>query len=330
MPKRPAPRKATPKSPPKLTIVPKETNELGAKGPPADDPTPVGQQQLLSFLGEKKEQTIIDPLDVRRVTVMKDHALTFPSLYLEVFVASDQWETAMFAELFTRADCRKARSLETADLVVFGGGSDVHPELYGETAMHSSVMPNIQRDLADIELYAECLSQGKPMVGVCRGAQFLGVMQGAKMYQDVNHHYGGHPIYDTRENKPIPNASSSHHQMLMNHEDGGMKILATSNRADKKWTSATSFVSGQSPDVEAFFYRNPCILGVQGHPEYREYAYYSKWFLSLVNEFCNENPDLKYDKGALRIKEELLTQRMNGLTDRTKAFVAKYGKKEKN
>lgn len=333
MPKRPAPRKAAPKSPPKLTVVPKqlpEINELGPKGPPANDPSPVGQQQLLEFLGEeKKESVIIEPDNTRRVTVMKDHTVKYPELYLEVFLAADQWETPMFIEMFARAECRKARSLETADLVVFGGGSDVHPELYGETAMHSTVMPSIQRDLADIELYAECLSQGKPMVGVCRGAQFLAAMQGAGMYQDVNNHMGAHPIYDVRENKPVPNASSSHHQMVMNHESGGMQILATATRADKKWTSATSFITGQSPDVEAFFYRNPCILGVQGHPEYREYAYYSRWFLGLVHEFMNENPDLKYDKGALRIKEELLAQRMNGLTDRTKAFVAKY-KKEKN
>ena len=327
MPRRPAPRKAAPKSPPKLTVVPKqlpEINELGPKGPPVED-KPVGQQQLLEFI-DKKEQ-IIEPAGERRVTVMKDHSLKFPDLYLEVFLAADQWETPMFVEMFARAECRKARSLETADVVVFGGGSDVHPELYGETTMHSTVMPNIVRDLADIELYAECLSQGKPMIGVCRGAQFLAVMQGAGLYQDVNNHMGAHPIYDTRHEKPVPNASSSHHQMVMNHGSGGMQVLATSNRADKKWTSSSSFVTGQSPDVEAFFYKNPCILGVQGHPEYREYAYYTKWFLSLVNEFINENPDLKYEKGCLRIKEELLAQRMNGLSDNAKKFVAKYGKK---
>src|SRR3546814_5523779 len=101
---------------------------------------------------------------------------------------------------------------EEADLVVFVGGADVDPALYG-AERHQTTFPDTDQDQRDMELFKTCYENGIPMLGVCRGAQFLNVMHGGKLYQDVDNHVGDHPIYDTQNKRVIHNVSSIHHKM---------------------------------------------------------------------------------------------------------------------
>src|SRR3546814_14796091 len=87
-----------------------------------------------------------------------------------------------------------------------------------------------------MELFKTCYENGIPMLGVCRGAQFLNVMPGGKLYQDVDNHVGDHPIYDPQNKRVIPNVSSIHHQMCIETRKGGMEILAASSAASKRRT----------------------------------------------------------------------------------------------
>ncbi|HEY4659117.1 MAG TPA: gamma-glutamyl-gamma-aminobutyrate hydrolase family protein, partial [Gemmatimonadaceae bacterium] len=41
------------------------------------------------------------------------------------------------------------------------------------------------RDLYEIELLWECVIQGKPVLGLCRGAQIINVAFGGTLYQDI-------------------------------------------------------------------------------------------------------------------------------------------------
>ena len=85
------------------------------------------------------------------------------------------------------------KNLEEADLVCFQGGADVSPELYGEPNTGSYNQWDI--DFLSIVLYNNAKRLGIPMVGICRGGQFLNVMAGGKMIQD----YPGHAIASTHE-----------------------------------------------------------------------------------------------------------------------------------
>jgi len=107
-----------------------------------------------------------------------------------------------------------------ADLVVFTGGSDVDPNLYGERR-HGNTNVNTKRDMQEAKAYALCNALGTPMAGICRGSQFLTVMNGGKLIQHVDHH----ALASTHEIRYISNemkgplvfeveVTSTHHQMM--------------------------------------------------------------------------------------------------------------------
>ena len=203
----------------------------------------------------------------RRVTVKKDNVLQYPDMWFSIFIAGSKYEESQFAEMFVRGHCRKADSIETADIVVFTGGDDVSPTLYGELP-HRKTQVNALRDKADLELYWKCYHEGIPMIGICRGAQFLHVMNGGKLYQDVNGHYGDHEMWDVKRGISIPKVSSVHHQMVIDNTEGGMDIIAYSaGISTERHLNPVKSEVGTKQDIEAFFYRETCALGFQGHPE---------------------------------------------------------------
>lgn len=249
----------------------------------------------------------------RRVTLVKDNMLVYPELWMDVFIANAcPYEQRQFAEMFARARCRRAASAEEADLVVFVGGPDVNPDLYNETR-HKTTVNMRQRDIDDFNVFAECFEHGIPMFGVCRGAQFIHVMNGGKLYQDVDGHTGDHGMFDLRNKRVVPRISSVHHQMVRANDQ--MEIIGHTTRSTKRWLNATD--CDESPrhrDIEAFFYPDTCAFGVQGHPEYRDYAHFTVWCLEQINSLIVENPDISWVKhqdgtSHYRIKPDVLKQR---------------------
>lgn len=81
-----------------------------------------------------------------------------------------------------------------ADFVVFTGGADVHPSVYGEV-MNGSRGCDQVRDEYEVAAYEFCLSMGIPMVGICRGGQLLNAMNGGQMIQHLGKTVSG--VVDT-------------------------------------------------------------------------------------------------------------------------------------
>lgn len=71
------------------------------------------------------------------------------------------------------------------DGLVLEGGSDVAPETYGETALKPEWKGDRIRDVYEQELLREFVKQGKPVLGVCRGAQLVNVAFGGTLFQDI-------------------------------------------------------------------------------------------------------------------------------------------------
>lgn len=71
-----------------------------------------------------------------------------------------------------------------ADLVVFTGGSDVSPYIYGEEPDGARGCDPI-RDELEKSVYAACVTYSVPAVGICRGGQLLNVLNGGGMIQDL-------------------------------------------------------------------------------------------------------------------------------------------------
>ena len=71
------------------------------------------------------------------------------------------------------------------DGLVLQGGSDLSPESYGEKPLRPEWGGDIVRDRYEIALVKEFRAQGKPVLGICRGAQLLNVALGGTLYQDI-------------------------------------------------------------------------------------------------------------------------------------------------
>lgn len=274
----------------------------------ANDLFDVPLRDRLNFLIPADEKTMKDSPDKFRVQLMKDHHLQYPDLWLNIHVVGNEWEQRAFAEMFARAACWKAETIEEADVVVFTGGPDVDPQLYGEEA-HKLTHISAQRDSADIAVYQQCYDLGIPMFGVCRGAQFLHVMNGGKLYQHVDNHNSEHSIWDVHNQKTIDRVSSVHHQMCIDNEAGGMELVATSNKSNNRWRNPKENDIGKRAEVEAFFYSETCCFGVQGHPEYRGYNAFSKWCLDRMQDFFVNNLDIDWVGGRRRLRKDVMAMR---------------------
>lgn len=247
----------------------------------------------------------------RQVNVLKDTELTLPGLYLEVFLAGEnRHEDAMLAEMFLRASCSRADTPENADLVVFGGGSDVNPAYYGEDP-HCLTSFNVARDDADVDLFGRCREIGVPMFGICRGAQFLHVMNGGKLYQDLDGHTGTHSIWDATTGRQVDHVSSVHHQACVKSHDEQFVLLADANKSTVRWLNdKLSETKGGFREVEAYFWKDTCCLGVQGHPEYRGYYNYLQWTLKLIEKWIVNGPETGLINGKTRIRDSVRNQRL--------------------
>lgn len=240
------------------------------------------------------------------VRLMEAPNIEYPDLYMDIYVEGDKMERSAFAKMFAPSKCKGVTSPLDADLVVFTGGVDVDPNLYG-AVQHTATFSSSQRDKRDKDVWDICVENGIPMLGVCRGAQFGAVMKGAKLYQDVDNHNQDHNIYDVRTKTTI-HVSSVHHQMVIEDKAGGMVILADSNVARTRWKDPFNKVVGVKFDVEAFWYPDVAFLGVQGHPEYSGYDEFRLWTLKLIEDLIWSNPDVQLVKqgqgGVRRLTKE--------------------------
>ena len=260
-----------------------------------------------------------------KVTVMKDSQLVYPELYMEVFIQGDSYEQRAFAQMFSRSNCSKAESPDKADLVVFTGGSDVDPALYGELP-HFTTRSNGARDDADIKLYDFCLERGIPMFGVCRGAQFLHVMNGGKLYQDIDHHNGNHNMWDLIDKKMLYKVSSVHHQSCIPGPEN-MLILANTHKSKRRYRNHKDVsINSTEADVEAFFYSDTCCLGVQGHPEYRGYESFMRWTLEKIADYISNSVETEMRENNIRLKKDIMDKTMKKTTKTTKTEPTKGDK----
>ncbi len=77
-----------------------------------------------------------------------------------------------------------AAYVDDLDGLLLHGGSDVCPRTYGEEPLRPEWEGDAIRDRYEIELIHAFLAAGKPVLGICRGAQVLNVALGGTLWQD--------------------------------------------------------------------------------------------------------------------------------------------------
>ncbi len=71
------------------------------------------------------------------------------------------------------------------DAFLFTGGQDVDPALYGQSPLSGLEEVSPERDRMETALLERVLALDKPLLGICRGIQFLNAALGGDLWQDI-------------------------------------------------------------------------------------------------------------------------------------------------
>jgi putative glutamine amidotransferase len=168
----------------------------------------------------------------------------------------------------------EAEVLEHVDALVFSGGSDLDPALFGEDTVHPDtygIDPN--RDAFELTLARLAYDRDLPTFGICRGIQSLNVALGGTLYQHVPEftstphnqskinivsHEPSHTVSLAEGSAvselfggTVVEANSFHHQSL--------KKVAAPFKATA-WTADGVVEAVEAPE-------RTCFFAVQWHPE---------------------------------------------------------------
>lgn len=156
---------------------------------------------------------------------------------------------------------------DEAEFIVFTGGADISPMLYGEVSLPYT-SPNVQRDIEEIQLFYKYQLTRK-FIGICRGAQLLNVLSGGRMFQHVDNHAIGanHECVDTVTNNKY-RVNSLHHQMMRPHKVLSQVWGVTPRMSTKRLTTGEGDDEFPDVDIEAVFYPHTRAYCYQPHPEF--------------------------------------------------------------
>jgi putative glutamine amidotransferase len=87
------------------------------------------------------------------------------------------------------------RAAGAVDGLMLSGGDDVNAALYGEENMPFNGSFSEERDLFETALVRSAVKLGKPILGICRGAQILNVAMGGTLFQDIERQNEGTRVF---------------------------------------------------------------------------------------------------------------------------------------
>lgn len=164
---------------------------------------------------------------------------------------------------------RSAEVIDRFDGLVLCGGPDVDARLYGRSPHTLADRPRESRDASELALYRRAKSLGKPILGICRGAQVMAIAEGGWLHQHLPEIAQGvhrtapgtfveHDVtfpQDSRLARIYGSAqivvNSSHHQAIA--ETGELRVLAT---------APDGIIEAVELPGDGF------VIGVQWHPEH--------------------------------------------------------------
>jgi putative glutamine amidotransferase len=163
--------------------------------------------------------------------------------------------------------------VDRVQALLFTGGSDVDPSLYGE-APHPRLGGVFRdRDEFELALCREALERERPILGICRGHQVLNVATGGTLLQDIPSDVTGGEEHDSEKERwershdvrILPGtrlrdvlgedrvAVNSFHHQAVKDLGHGLRVSAVSSEAE--------VIEGIEGEGSGF------VVGVQWHPE---------------------------------------------------------------
>jgi hypothetical protein len=186
-------------------------------------------------------------------------------------------------------------------LMVFSGGEDVHPTLYGGEDQIGCCFTNIKRDVLEKSIFEFCKDHNIKMTGICRGFQFLNVMAGGFMYQHLERHslFRMHDCYFPHTNK-VMRVTSTHHQLVGLPDSAFPIAWSYPKRSDFYVGPDGDFVDPEKEpeyEIEAAIFPEINAMGVQYHPEVMKSKYDGrKHYEAMIRDFVDMNMEKFVEK----------------------------------
>jgi putative glutamine amidotransferase len=160
-------------------------------------------------------------------------------------------------------------TLESVDGLIFSGGSDLDPELYGEQAHPETDGWVRERDDFELGLMQAALARDVPLLAICRGSQVLNVALGGDLEQHVPDRV------QTNLHKETPGVFAEHDVAVL---EGTRLASILGDRADVKSHHHQGYgelgsglrEAARAPDGTVEALEDPTrrfALGVLWHPE---------------------------------------------------------------
>lgn len=213
---------------------------------------------------------------------------------------------------------RLGNLLDCLDGIIFSGGGDLNPLLFGEEPIKELHSITPERDVQELLLARLAYDRQIPILGICRGIQMLNAALGGTLYQDIHTQMEGtrikhsqdqdrhYPSHTVKIAKGSILARLFGHSALSTPASDGFHIAVNSfHHQACKDPAPCLKVTAVSPDgvieaVESNEFKS--ILAVQWHPEYILKNYHEmlpifEWLISESTKF----------KQAKKLHQKMLT-----------------------
>ena len=179
---------------------------------------------------------------------------------------------------------------ELFDGLIIPGGPDVDPTFFGEEPKWKIGSTNYKRDIFEKEIFQAFYKAGKPIFGICRGCQFINIMMGGTVYQDL---VSENPKATIRHAQGTNGSYPTHHIQVekdsaLYQSLGDTAFVNSRHHQAVKSVGHGLTVTATAPDgvVECIeSSQNNQIVAVQWHPEnmWQEHPEMKQLFADFVN-----------------------------------------------
>ena len=162
-----------------------------------------------------------------------------------------------------------AETLDVLDGIVFSGGADVDPSLYGAEAHPTTDTPQARRDAGELALLTAALERDLPTLAICRGFQLLNVARGGDLVQHLPETVGSdehkqapgtfveHPV-EMKEGTRLAGMVGARSDVTSHHHQGVGKL--GDGLVEAAWAQDGTLEGFEDPSRRF-------AVGVQWHPE---------------------------------------------------------------
>jgi len=166
-----------------------------------------------------------------------------------------------------------ASLLDRLDGIIFSGGGDPNPLLFGEEPVRELHGITPERDMQELLLVRQAYDRQIPMLGICKGIQMINAALGGTLYQDINTQMDGIRIKHSQDqDRRYPSHTVTITKDTLLHKLFGTDTIPVNSFHHQacKAVAPCLRISGMAADgvIEAVeSNEHKSILGVQWHPE---------------------------------------------------------------